>query len=251
MQNKPLESMAESGEITPRALQIPGDMFRKDRGAFTTQLMSITPLAPPTPPDIIPKDSLEAEIMSMLNKQTNKEEHFEKARHETMAALDQAIKRDSFISRHTKETPPLKPREIPFQDSVDELDVVCTDKDIPTLSLEKGSENFYNTGDGTSKDDKKGKSANYNKRNVEARAQKKRSSFHIPLSTYVKENHLDETAITAGKIGAANQKLFNLAAGGLSNMPNMPNSAWKVNNNLMEMDENSGQKANSSQFVET
>jgi hypothetical protein len=142
MESKPLESMAGSGDITPTALQLPGDMFRKDPRAFTAQPMSIPPLAPPTPPDLIPKDSPEAQMRSMLNQQTSKEERFEKARHQTLAALDQAIKRDSFISSHTKESPQLKGREIPSQDSVDEYDVVCTDKDVATLSLEKGTDKF-------------------------------------------------------------------------------------------------------------
>jgi hypothetical protein len=142
MQSKPLELITGSGDLTPRALQIPGDMFRKDPQAFTAQPMSNPPLAPPTPPDLIPKDSPEAQMRSMLNQQTSKEERFEKARHETLAALDQAIKRDSFISSLTKESPQLKGREIPSQDSVDEFDVVCTDKYAATLSLEKGTEKF-------------------------------------------------------------------------------------------------------------
>jgi hypothetical protein len=47
---------------------------------------------------MIPKDSPEAEIRSMLNQKTSKEERFEKAKDKTMAALDEALKRDSFMS---------------------------------------------------------------------------------------------------------------------------------------------------------
>jgi hypothetical protein len=88
---------------------------------------------------------------------------------------------------------------------------------------------------------------------VEARTQTKRSSFLIGLSKTVNKEPSNETAITAGKIGEVNQRLSNLAAGGLANMPiipNIPKSTRKVNNNLMEVDENSRQKAKSSLFVE-
>jgi hypothetical protein len=88
---------------------------------------------------------------------------------------------------------------------------------------------------------------------VEARTQTKRSSFLIGLSKTVNKDPSDETAITASKIGEVNQRLSNLAAGGLAHMPIMPKipiSARKVNKNLMKVDEKSRQMANSSLFVE-
>lgn len=145
----------------------------------------------------------------------------------------------------------MPPEEILSQESIDEFDIVCTDKDVAVKSpqIDTGTEKFYTTGVEPSKDDKKGKSVNYNKRTAEARRKNNRSNFHQKSTIFVNEDLLDGTPTTAGNIGAVIQRSFNLAAEGLANISNIANNARKVNNNLMEMDENR-QKANSSPFVE-
>jgi hypothetical protein len=251
MQNPKSESMAESVGITRKATLTCGAEFRKNQRSSSTTPILITPLAPRTPAEIIPKDSPEAEIRGMLNQKTSKEERFEKAKDETMAALDEAIKRDSFMSHQKKKTSPIISREITSQESIDEFDIVCTEKDVQLKSpqIDTGTEKSHTTGVEPSKDDRKGKSVNYYKRNAEAMRKNNRSTFHKNSTTFVNEDPLDGTLTADGKIEVENQRSFNLAAGGLANISNMTDSSWKVNHNFMEMDENR-QKANSSPSLE-